>query len=587
MLSCLRFAVLIPVSFALTGIAFCQGIATGNLPAVPRAKSSGVPFRASFTDVTREAGLTAKFVQGDPARKKYIVEANGTGVAFIDYDNDGRLDVFLVNGSRLEPFPKGQEPVSHLYRNTGSGKFTDVSAAAGITRPGWGNGVCAGDFDNDGNEDLFVTYWGPNSLYRNNGKGSFEDVAVQAGVAGPNDEWTTGCSFLDYDRDGKLDLIVASYVAFDPKTTPLPGAHPYCMFRDKPVFCGPRGLPHGMVTLYHNHGDGTFVDVSAASGVRKPEGFYAFTVAAADLNADGWVDVYIACDSTPSLFFRNNRDGTFTELATEAGIAYNENGTEQAGMGVAIADYDNDGGIDVTKTNFSEDYPNLYRSAGKGFFEDRSVTAGLAVNPGYLLWGVGLEDLDNDGLRDVFQVAGHVYTGISAISPGLSYASPRLVYRQLPGGKFEDVSALAGPGVAASHSSRGAAFGDFDNDGDVDVLIMNMDEPPSLLRNDLQGDHRWIAVKLRGITSNRSAIGAVVELKAGGFSQKASVLSQSSYLSVNDGRLHFGLGAAEKIDSIVVHWPSGGVEQFSGASPNSLVLLTEGKGMAERVELVK
>ncbi|MBI1895928.1 MAG: CRTAC1 family protein [Acidobacteria bacterium] len=551
-------------------------MATGNVPAAARAKFSGLPFPVSFVDVARDAGLTAKFVLGRSDRKQYIVEANGMGVAFLDYNQDGRLDIFLVNGSRFEPFAKGQEPTNHLYRNQGAGKFSDATREAGVARSGWGNGVCAGDFDGDGREDLYVTYRGPNSLYRSQGGGSFEDVAARAGVAGPSEEWSTGCTFLDYDRDGRLDLFVTSYVAFDLKTVPRPGEQAYCLFKDAPVYCGPRGLPFGTVTLYHNRGGGRFEDVSAASGMRKPGGFYAFTAAAADLNGDGWVDIYVACDSTPGLYFRNNRDGTFTELATEAGIAYNEHGAEQAGMGIAIADYNNDGWLDITKTNFIRDYPNVYRNLGKGLYEDAVVAAGLAVNPHYVLWGTALEDFDNDGWRDIFQVGGHVYPEIQKIDPEESYANPRLVYRNLGSGRFEDVSRLAGPGVAARHSSRGAAFGDFDNDGDLDVLVMNMDEPPSLLRNDLKSSHRWLKVKLQGTKSNRSGIGSTVVVHAGGRVQAAPLLSQSSYLSVNDPRLHFGLGAARAADKIVVRWASGAVEEFPGPPANALVLLVEG-----------
>lgn len=577
-------AVLIPVSFSLTGICFCQGVATSNLPAAPRPKPSGSPFQSSFADVAVQAGLTARFVQGNPLSKKYIIEANGTGVAFIDFNNDGLLDVFLVNGARFDQAPKSQEPTNHLYENRGEGKFADVTAASGIGRSGWGNGVCSGDIDNDGNEDLFVTYWGFNSLFRNNGKGQFEDVAKKAGVAGREGTWSTGCTFLDYDRDGHLDLFVTSYVGFDLKKTPLPGQHPYCMFRDKPVFCGPRGLTHGDAKLYRNNGGGAFTDVSLKTGIAQASGFYAFTATAADLNGDGWTDIYVASDSTPSLYFRNNKNGSFTELGTEAGVAYNENGTEQAGMGVAVADFNNDGFLDITKTNFIRDYPNLYKNSGKGFFEDVAISAGLAVNPQYLLWGVGLEDFDNDGRRDLFQVSGHVYPELQAEEP---YATQRLVYRQLPNGKFEDVSSQSGSGVTAKHSSRGAAFGDFDNDGDVDVLVMNMDAPPSLLRNDLRNDSRWVKVKLLGTTSNRSAIGAVVTVHAGGASQTAAVLSQSSYLSVNDSRLHFGLGANDKIDRITVRWPSGVSEDFTGVRVNSLLALTEGAGSAKATTLVK
>jgi hypothetical protein len=520
-------------------------------------------------------------------RKKYIVEANGTGVAFLDFNGDGLLDVFLVNGSGFQPFTKGQEPTNHLYKNIGSGKFADVTALAKIGRSGWGNGVCSGDFDNDGNEDLYVTYWGLNSLYRNGGNGTFEDVAAKAGVAGATDAWSTGCTFLDYDRDGLLDLFVSSYLQFDLKSAPAPGANRYCLYHDKPVFCGPRGLPHGKVTLYRNRGNGIFVDVSAESGVGKMDGFYAFTTVAADLNADDWTDIYVASDSTPSLYFRNKQGKGFEERATEAGIAYNENGTEQAGMGIAVADYNNDGFLDITKTNFIRDYPNLYRNTGKGSFEDNAIAAGLGVNPQFLLWGVGVEDFDNDGHRDIFQVAGHVYPELETSQRQEPYAMPRLIYRQAPNGKFEDVSGLAGSGISARHSSRGAAFGDFDNDGDMDVLVMNMGEPPSLLRNDLKNTNHWVKVTLEGTKSNRSGIGATVTVQISGLMQMAPVVSQSSYLSVNDKRLHFGLGSSDAIDRIIVRWPSGESESFTNAVIDSLLVLVEGSGRAKVAPLPK
>jgi hypothetical protein len=357
------------------------------------------------------------------------------------------------------------------------------------------------------------------------------------------------------------------------------------MFRDQPVFCGPRGLPHGRVTLYHNRGDGTFADVSVKSGIRAVSGFYAFTATATDLNHDGWTDVYVACDSTPSLYFRNNKDGTFSELATEAGIAYSEHGVEQAGMGLAIADYDNDGQLDIAKTNFIRDYPNLYRNAGRGIFEDRAAAAGLGINPNYVLWGTGFEDLDNDGWRDLFQVAGHLYPGLENVVASELYANPRLIYRNLRNGRFEDVSDIAGKAIAERHSSRGSAFGDFDNDGDIDVLIMNMDEPPSLLRNDLSSETRWIKVRLQGTRSNRSAIGSVVSVVTASQTQSAPVLSQTSYLSVNDPRLHFGLGSTRRVEKFVVRWASGAVEEFPGAAANGLVLLVEGTGEAKAVPL--
>jgi hypothetical protein len=432
--------------------------------------------------------------------------------------------------------------------------------------------------------DLYVTYWGPNVLYRNNGDVTFSDVTARAGVAGPAHEWSTGCTFLDYDRDGHVDLLVTSYLDFQPGKTPLPGQFPFCTWKGAPVYCGPRGLPYGTAALYHNRGDATFEDVSAKAGLRQARDFYAFTAVAADLDGDGWTDFYIACDSTPSLFFRNNRDGTFREIGTETGLAYSEHGAEQAGMGLSVGDFDNDGRLDILKTNFVGDYPNLYKNVVKGF-KDVAVRAGLAVNPDYVLWGTGLVDLDNDGWKDVLQVSGHVYPEVGKIDASESYARPRLVYRNLANGRFEDVSKVAGPGISAPFSSRGAAFGDVDNDGDIDVVVMNMHNVPSLLRNDLKNTNHWLKVRLQGARSNRAAIGATVSVVAGDLTQTDAVLSQSSFLSHNDLRLHFGLGDAAAVDKITVRWPSGEVEEFPGAPAGRLVLLVEGSGQTQSVAL--
>jgi hypothetical protein len=553
-----------------------QGVVNRGAVPEPKAAFSGKPFRPKFTDVTVPAGLKATLTVGNPNSKRYIIEANGAGAAFIDYDHDGWLDIFLVNGSRLEGFPKGQESHSYLFRNDKKGSFTDVTSEAGVMRTGWGSGVCAGDYDNDGNTDLYVTYWGPNALFQNRA-GKFVEVSERAGVQGPLKEWSSGCTFLDYDRDGFLDLFVTSYQDFDPARTPLPGKGANCEWKGVPVFCGPRGLPYGTATLYRNRGDGTFEDTSIKSGIRKAKGFYAFTPVAADLNQDGWTDLYVASDSTPSLFFRNNKDGTFGELATETGLAFNEHGHEQGGMGIAVGDIDGDGMLDVIKTNFAGDYPNVYRNQGGGIFEDEVVKAGLAVNPQYVGWGIGLIDLDNDGRQDVFQVNGHVYPEIDRAKIGETYRNPRIVYRNLGGGRFEDVSHLAGAGVSAIASSRGAAFGDFDNDGDIDVIVMNMGEAPSLLRNDLPGGAHWVQFRLRGTKSNRTGIGAIVTVRAAAKQQSLPLLSQSSFLSQNDFRLHFGLGAAEKVDQVTVQWPNGLTEQFEVAI-DKVSELVEGSG---------
>jgi hypothetical protein len=501
-----------------------------------------------------------RFVSGGEKSKRYIVEANGSGVALVDYDNDGLLDAFLVNGSRLEtPVPQA---TNRLFHNLGNGKFEDVTIRAGVAHKGWGNGVCAGDFDNDGFTDLYVTYWGPNLLLRNTGKGAFEEVAAKSGVGGAPKQWSSGCSFLDYDRDGRLDLLVTSYQQFDLATAPAPGKGSNCEWKGMPVFCGPRGLPFGRVTLYRNLGEGVFEDVTVKSRIAEAQGFYAFTAVAADLNGDGWTDIYVACDSTPSLLFRNNRNGTFNELGTESGVAFNEHGFEQGGMGVAFGDIDGDGLPDLIKTNFAGDHPNVYRNLGKGIFDDIVVKSGLGVNPQYVGWGVALADLDNDGWLDIFQVNGHVYPELGAAGPE-QYRNPRLVYRNLGAGRFEDVSDISGTPIREKHSSRGAAFGDIDNDGDIDVLVMNMNEPPTLLRNDLSSGHHWLRVNLVGTRSPRTPIGARVRVVAGGRVQTQSLLSQSSFISQNDLRLHFGLGAAIRVERVEIQWPSG-IEQTAG-----------------------
>lgn len=566
-------------------VCFSQGVATRNVQPEARSKPSGKPFHARFTDVAIEAGLRMTFTSGNETSKKYILEANGTGVAFIDYDNDGWPDIFLVNGSTLE----GGSPdaISRLYRNTRDGKFRDVTREANVGRAGWGNGVCAGDIDNDGFEDLFVTYWGDNALYRNSGEGRFEDIARKAGLLSAAKEWSSGCTFLDYDRDGMLDLFVSSYQKFDPATAPLPGKGATCEWKGMPVFCGPRGLPFGSAKLFRNRGNATFEDVTTKSRISEAKGFYAFTAVAADLNEDSWTDIYVASDSTPSLFFRNNKDGTFSEIGTETGIAFNEHGFEQGGMGVAAGDFDGDGKLDLLKTNFAGDHPNVYRNLGKGIFEDVVIRSGMAVNPQYVGWGIGLADLDNDGHPDVLQVNGHVYPELDKRKGSESYRNPRLVYRNLGDGRFEDVSAMAGPGIAQLKSSRGAAFSDFDNDGDIDVLVMNMGDHPSLLRNDLEQTRQAVKLKLHGAKSNRSAIGAAVTVHAGGRSQVQTVLSQSSFVSQNDLRLHFGLGEQKQVDRILVRWPNGDREDFPGADAGGTVLLIEGTGSVKQLSTAR
>lgn len=550
-------------------------MASRGATAFPAPKSSGRIFPVSFTDVGPAAGLSAPLISGGDKRK-YILEAMGAGAAFLDYDNDGWLDVFLVNGSRFESVSPSPKPTNHLYRNNHDGTFTDVTAKAGLAKEGWGQSISVADYDNDGHADIFVTYWGHNVLYRNQGDGTFEDVSARTGVAGLTNRWGSGASFFDFDRDGHLDLFVANYLGFDPAHAPLPGKDPNCAWLGVPVFCGPRGLPFASNLLYRNNGDGTFTDVSARSGVGAPQKTYPLGVLAADLDGDNWPDLYIASDSSRSLFYHNNTNGTFTERATYTGLAYDENGLEQAGMGVAVADYDGDGLLDIVKTNFADDYPNLYRNLGEGGYTDRALFAGLGIHPQYVLWSAIFADFDNDGWSDLFLAAGHIFNEVDRLQTSQRFRNPRLLYWNLGNGKFEDVSTRAGEGIRAEHSSRGAASGDFDNDGNTDILIVNMNEPPSLLKNNNRSGYHWLRVQLKGTKSNRAAIGAKVRVETAGRWQTSVVLSQSGYYSCNDPRAHFGLGAAAKADRLEITWPTGQVETWRGIEADKLFVAVEG-----------
>ena len=520
------------------------------------------------------AGLTAVNVSGAPDSKQYILETTGSGVAIFDYDNDGLMDIFLVNGTTLDG---SQKPGSHLYRNLGNLRFEDVTKSAGLTYTGWGQGVCAGDYDNDGNRDLFVTYYGHSRLYRNRGDGTFEDVTRRAGLEAGDVRWDAGCSFVDYDLDGKLDLVVTGYVDFDMAKVPKPGGGGYCQWKGMPVMCGPRGLPAGRNYLFHNEGNGRFQDASERSGVGARTGCYGFTVVASDFDGDGYPDLYVACDSTPSLLYHNQKNGTFEEIGVAAGVALNEDGQEQAGMGVAVADYDDDGHPDIVKTNFSDDVPNVFHNNGDGTFTDVVHRSGLGAHTQYLGWGILFVDVDHDGRKDIVVINGHVYPEVDQANLPAKYRQPRLLYWNVGGGKFVDLSAHSGAGIREPWSSRGAAAGDLDNDGSLEIVISNIGARPSLLKN--YGSRKnWLLVRLTGVECNRDAIGARVYVYAGGRRLGGELQSGTSYLSQNDSRLHFGLADAAAYDRIEVAWPGGKREQFRGGRSNRIVTLRQGAG---------
>jgi enediyne biosynthesis protein E4 len=536
-----------------------------------------------YVDVAQKAGLTIPNVWGGVDHKRSIIEAKGSGLAFFDYDHDGWLDIYLTNGDRLDTqWPAGKAPTSHLYKNNRDGTFTDVTEKSGLGRTGWQTGVCVGDYNNDGWDDLFCCFWGHNILFRNNGDGTFTDVTHKSGLYQPQVRWGSGCSFLDYDRDGHLDLFICNYLKLDPERLPAPNTGLNCQWKGVPVLCGPRGLPAGENILFHNNGDGTFTDVSEKAGILKPGPRYAITAVSYDFDNDGWPDIYLAVDSQPSILFKNNHDGTFTDTAVMSGCAYSENGHEQAGMGVAVADYDCDGWFDIFKTNFADDTCNLYHNNGDGTFSDVTFPAGIGVNNRYVAWGCGFADYDNDGWPDILQVNGHVYPEIDSYNFGQTFKNPRLVYRNLGNGKFADVSSEMGPGISERFSSRGAAFGDYNNDGGVDVLILNMNEPPSLLRNDGGNQQNWIKIKLIGVHCNRTAIGARVRVITGKHAQMDEVHSGDSVMSQGDLRLHFGLGKAEKADWIEVKWPTTQkLERFPQVKANQIITIREGEGIVK------
>ena len=534
---------------------------------------------AWYVDVAAKAGITVRNVNGGSTTKRYIIESTGSGAAIIDYDRDGWPDIFLVNGSTLPGINPPEPPTNHLFHNNHDGTFTDVTAKAGLISTGWGQGVCVGDYDNDGFDDIFVTGYGANRLFHNQGNGTFREVARQSGVAGSGKEWGTGCAFIDYDRDGKLDLVVANYVHFDLATTPAPGQGPGCIWKGVPVMCGPRGLASAPNILYHNLGNGKFDDVSKPSGIENTTAHYCFSVSTIDYNDDGWPDVYVACDSTPAILYRNNRDGTFTDVGIDSSVAFNEDGREQAGMGSTVADYDGDGKLDIFKTNFSDDTSTLYHNNGDGTFADKTFPAGLGINTDALGWGAAFADVDNDGWPDLLVVNGHVYPEVDSGLMGTRYREPRFLYYNLGNGKFRDLSKSAGPGLTEPRSGRGLAIGDLFNDGRLDAVVNNLSDLPMLLVNVASNKNHWLGLRLVGTTSNKDGIGSRVILHGGKRTWVDEVRSGSSFNSSNDLRLHFGLGASPDLTSIEIRWPNGRDEVFD--SPRDLdhfIEITEGTG---------
>jgi len=548
---------------------------------------TGTPLGVQFVDVARQAGLNVKTIYGGEHRNKYLLETTGCGAAFFDYDQDDWVDIFLVNGWRLEGFPKNQEPVCHLFKNNRDGTFTDVTEKAGLARSGWGQACCVGDYNNDGWNDLFVSYYGQNALFRNNGNGTFTDVTKEAGLLQSRLRWNSGCSFLDYDKDGHLDLFVGNYIDFDVKTAPKP-EDANCTYKGIQVACGPPGLEGGKNLLYHNNGDGTFTDVSEKAGMWSAVGSYALSAAVADLDNNGWPDIYVANDSTTATYYQNQKDGTFKDGAIEAGVAYSPDGKPQAGMGVSVGDYNRDGLLDIVKTNFAGDTDSLFMNLGDGSFDDRTYQAGLGMNTRLMGWGVSFVDIDNDGWLDILIANGHVYPEVDGTQVDAAYAERKYLYRNLRNGQFEDVSLIGGSGIMAAVPARGFAVGDYDNDGCLDMVVNCVNAPPQLLHCESALKRSWIKIRVVGTKSNRTGIGARLKVVArtgtpalsakpdATLVQIDEVHSCNGYYSASDLRTHFGLGEATKVDLVEIRWPSGAVDTLKDLDVNRLYVIEEG-----------
>ena len=530
-----------------------------------------------LVDITEAAGI--RFRHLSAPEKKYIVESMSGGVVLIDYDRDGWPDIYFTNAATVDMVLAGKKARSALYRNNHDLTFTDVTDQAGVGFPcDLAMGGAVGDYNNDGWPDLYVTCLGANVLYRNNGDGTFTDVTKAAGVG--DTRWSTGAAFGDYDADGWLDLFVSNYVDFHLDDLPKFGSSPTCQYRGLLVQCGPRGLKGAGDTLYHNNKDGTFTDVSETAGVSDKKGFYGLGVVWSDLDNDGRIDLFVANDGVPNFLYRNDGNGHFTEMAFQAGAAVSDDGRAQAGMGIAVGDLVGDGRFSLFVTDFSEEYNILFRNQGNMSFTDASFAAGVAAGSlPYVGWGTGFFDLDNDGRLDLLAVNGHVYPQVDTLDVGTKYRQPKLLYLNKGNGAFADVSQLAGPALRVPRVSRGAAFGDLDNDGDIDVVVEDIDGPPLILRNDGGNRKRWVGFELAGAKSNRLGIGARLKITAGGVTQTGEVRSGGSYLSQNDLRIHFGLADSTTIDILEVRWPSGVVDVVKNLSANKYYALLEGKGV--------
>jgi enediyne biosynthesis protein E4 len=557
------------VNFHLAHRTICFGLLISVLSLLFSTQLGSAQSAIQFSDVTEKSGITFKHISSP--EKKYIVESMSGGVALLDYDNDGYQDIYFVNSLTTDMVKLNQKSRSELYHNNGDGSFTDVTDKAGVSDIGWGMGVAVGDYDNDGFDDMYVTCLGPDHLLRNNGNATFTDVTRRAGVSDPR--WSAGAAFVDYDNDGKLDLFVSNYVDFDINNLPEFGKGRTCTFKGIAVQCGPRGLKGAGDSLFHNNGDGTFTDVTKAAGVSDPDGYYGMGIICSDFDGDGFVDIFVANDSTPNFLYHNNGNGTFKEIGFASGTAVNENGSEQGSMGVTLGDYDNDGRLDLFITNFDDDYNTLYHNDGKGSFTDVSYAAKVAaVSLPYVGWGTKFFDYDNDGWVDLLVVNGHVYPQLP------TYKQRILVHHNNRDRTFSEVGMQLGAALSEKRTGRGAAFGDIDNDGDVDVVINNLDGSPQLLRND-GGNNNSVLIKTIGVKSNRDGIGARITVASGDLKQVQEVYSGASYISQNDFRLHFGLEKRSKIDSIEVRWPSGTVDKVKDVSANKILTIKEGQGL--------